>query len=149
MLPAIQLWPLLQISATRWIPVSFQSVAPVRTVHYLQRLVKIHLPSNPNLYPICPNICIPVRTGRQGIIPVRYVPYCGQCCGSGIRCLFKSRNQGFSYIFCLVIEGSRFGSGTGSGSIPLTNGSGSRRPKNIRIRRIRIRNTAYGHVTKD
>ncbi len=28
-----------------------------------------------------------------------------------------------------------------SGSIPLTNGSGSRRPKNIRIWRIRIRNT--------
>ncbi len=35
----------------------------------------------------------------------------------------SSRNQGFSYYFCLVIEGS--------GSIPLTNGSstGSRRPK--------------------
>jgi hypothetical protein len=34
-------------------------------------------------------------------------------------------------------------SGAGSGSIPLTNGSGSgsRRPKNIRILRIRIRNT--------
>jgi hypothetical protein len=33
----------------------------------------------------------------------------------------------FSYYFCLMIEGS------GSGSIPLTNGSGSgsRRPKNI------------------
>ncbi len=33
--------------------------------------------------------------------------------------------------------------GSGSESIPLTNGSGSgsRRPKNIRIRRIRIRNT--------
>jgi hypothetical protein len=30
---------------------------------------------------------------------------------------------------------------SGSGSIPLTNGSGSRRPKNIPIR-IRIRNTA-------
>ncbi len=47
----------------------------------------------------------------------------------------SSRNQGFSYYFCLVIEGS------GSGSRPLTNGSGSRRLKNIRIR-IRIRNTA-------
>jgi hypothetical protein len=33
------------------------------------------------------------------------------------------RNQGFSYYFCLVIEGSGFGAG--SGSIPLTNGSGS------------------------
>ncbi len=44
-----------------------------------------------------------------------------------------SRNQGFSYCFCLMIEES----GSRSGSIPLTNGSGfgSRRPKNIRIRR--------------
>ncbi len=52
----------------------------------------------------------------------------------------NSRNQGFSYYFCLMIEGS----GTGSGSTPLTNGSGSgsRRPKNAWIRtRIRIRNT--------
>ncbi len=38
----------------------------------------------------------------------------------------------FLNYFCLIIEGS--------GSVPLTNGSGSRRPKNIRIRRIRIRN---------
>ncbi len=37
-----------------------------------------------------------------------------------------SKNQGFSYYFCLMIEGS--------GSVPLTNGSGSRRPKDIRIR---------------
>ncbi len=43
----------------------------------------------------------------------------------------NSRNQGFSYYFCLMIEGT--------GSMTLTNGSGSRRPKNIRIRRIRIR----------
>ncbi len=35
----------------------------------------------------------------------------------------NSRNQGFSYYFCLMIEGS------GSGSIPHTNGSGSGRPK--------------------
>ncbi len=44
-------------------------------------------------------------------------------------------NQGFTYFFYLVIEGS--------GSVSLTNGSrsGSRRAKNIRIRRIRIRNT--------
>ncbi len=44
--------------------------------------------------------------------------------------LQSSRNQSFSYYFCLMKEGS------GSGSIPLTNGSGSgsRRPKNIRIR---------------
>jgi hypothetical protein len=51
-------------------------------------------------------------------------------------------NKGFSYYFCLMIEGS------GSGSTALTNGSGSgfRRPKNIRIRiwiRIRIRNTGF------
>ncbi len=39
----------------------------------------------------------------------------------------NSRNQGFSCFFCLMIEGS--GSRAGSGSIPLTNGSGSRRPK--------------------
>ncbi len=45
----------------------------------------------------------------------------------------RSRSQGFSYYFCLVIEGS--------GSIPMTigSGSGSNRPKNIRIWRIRIR----------
>ena len=33
----------------------------------------------------------------------------------------NNRNQGFSYYFCLMIEGSR----TRSGSTPLTNGSGS------------------------
>jgi hypothetical protein len=46
----------------------------------------------------------------------------------------NSRNQGFSYYFCMMIEGS--------GSIPLTSGSGSGswRPKNMWIR-IRIRNT--------
>ncbi len=46
----------------------------------------------------------------------------------------KSRNQSFSYYFCMMIEGS------GSGSIPLTSGSGSgsSRPKNMWIR---IRNT--------
>jgi hypothetical protein len=51
----------------------------------------------------------------------------------------NSRNQGFSYYFCMIIEGSE----SGSGSIPLTNGSGSgsRRPKNMWIRWIRIRNT--------
>jgi hypothetical protein len=57
----------------------------------------------------------------------------------------NSMSQGFSYYFCMMIEGSR--SGSESGPIPLTNGSGSGRPKNmwirwIRIRiRIRIRNT--------
>ncbi len=35
----------------------------------------------------------------------------------------NSRNQGFSYYFCMMIEGS------GSGSIPLTNGSGPGGPK--------------------
>ncbi len=61
----------------------------------------------------------------------------------------NSRNQGFSYYFCMMIEGSGSGSrtGSGSGSIPLTSGfgSGSGRPKNTWIRwiriRIRIRNT--------
>jgi hypothetical protein len=60
----------------------------------------------------------------------------------------NSRKQGFSYYFCMMIEGSGSGSraGSGFGSIPLTSGSGfgSGRPKNtwIRIRiRIRIRNT--------
>jgi hypothetical protein len=61
----------------------------------------------------------------------------------------NSRNQGFSYYFCMMIEGSESGSraGSGSGSIPLTSGSGSGfgRPKNMWIRwirlRIRIRNT--------
>ncbi len=45
------------------------------------------------------------------------------------------RKQG-TYYFCMLIERS------GSGSIPLTNGSGSGRLKNMWIRiRIRIRNT--------
>ncbi len=39
----------------------------------------------------------------------------------------NSRNQGFSYYFRMMIEGS--GSRSGSGSIPLTSGSGSGRPK--------------------
>ncbi len=54
----------------------------------------------------------------------------------------NSRNQGFPYYICLMIEGSGSGAGSGSESIPLTNGSGygSRRPKNMWIRRIRIRN---------
>ncbi len=49
----------------------------------------------------------------------------------------NSRNQGFSYYFSMMMEGSV------SGSIPLTSGSGSGRPKNMWIRwiRIRIRNT--------
>jgi hypothetical protein len=58
-----------------------------------------------------------------------------------------SRNQGFSYFFCLMIEGS----GAASGSIPLANGSGSRRPKNMWIRRIRIRiriRTTFKHCIK-
>jgi hypothetical protein len=39
------------------------------------------------------------------------------------------------------------GSGSQSGSIPLTNGSGSRRSKNIRIRQIRIPTTAIHEKT--
>ncbi len=59
----------------------------------------------------------------------------------------NSRNQGFSYYFCMMIEGSGSGSRAGSGSKPLTSGSGSgsKRSKNMWIRwiriRIRIRNT--------
>jgi hypothetical protein len=56
---------------------------------------------------------------------------------SKIKVIKKSqnrRNQGVFYYFCLMIEGS--------GSVPLTNGSGSRRPKNIRLLWIRIRYTA-------
>ena len=41
------------------------------------------------------------------------------------------RNQGFAYYFCMMIK-------SGAGSIPLTSGSGSGRPKNMWIR---IRNT--------
>jgi hypothetical protein len=67
----------------------------------------------------------------------------------------NSRNQGISYYFCMMIDRSRSGPKTGSGSesIPLTSGSGSGRPKNmwiqwIRIRiRIRIQNTGKRIVT--
>jgi hypothetical protein len=46
----------------------------------------------------------------------------------------NSRNQGFSYYFCLMIKGFR------SVSVPLTYVSAFRRPKNIRIR---IHNTMF------
>ncbi len=47
-----------------------------------------------------------------------------------------SRNQGFSFYFCLMMGGS------GSRSLPVSNGSG--RPKNLPIRiRLRTRNTAF------
>ncbi len=59
----------------------------------------------------------------------------------------NSRNQGFSYFVCLMMDGS--GSRVRTGSIYLTrgSGSGSRRPKNIWIRwiRIRIRNIGTYH----
>ncbi len=50
----------------------------------------------------------------------------------------NSRNQGFSYYFCMMIEGSGSRAGSRSGSIPLASGSGSRMPV---IMWIRIRNT--------
>jgi hypothetical protein len=43
---------------------------------------------------------------------------------------YNSKDQGFPYYFCLAIEGA----GSGAGSVPRTNGSGSGRPKNVRIR---------------
>ncbi len=46
----------------------------------------------------------------------------------------NSRNQGFSYYFCMMIQGSESGSRAGSGSIPRTSGSGSGGPKNMWIR---------------
>jgi hypothetical protein len=46
----------------------------------------------------------------------------------------NTRNQGFSYYFCMI-------KGSGSGSIPLTSESGSGRPKNMWIRWIWIRTT--------
>ncbi len=54
-----------------------------------------------------------------------------------------SRNQGFSYYFCMMIDAWWSGSGSGSGSIPHGSGSGSVRPKNMRIWWIRIRNTDF------
>ncbi len=46
----------------------------------------------------------------------------------------NNRNQGFSFLyFCLMMEGS--------GSVLVTNGSGSGRPRNIWILGIRIHNT--------
>jgi hypothetical protein len=50
-----------------------------------------------------------------------------------------------SYFLGLVIEGSR----SGSESIPLTDGSGSRRPKNMWIRWIRIRNNISPYLDPD
>jgi hypothetical protein len=51
----------------------------------------------------------------------------------------NSRNHGFSYYFCLM-------EGSGAGSVPLSTKSGSRRPKNIRILRIRIHKTASKYM---
>ncbi len=55
----------------------------------------------------------------------------------------NSRSHSFYYYFCMMIEGSRSGSEAGSGSTPLTNGSGSRRSKYMWIRCIRIRNNDF------
>ncbi len=52
----------------------------------------------------------------------------------------NSRNQSFSYYFCMMIEGSGSTAGSGSGTIDLTSGSGSGWPKNTWIR---IRNTGF------
>ncbi len=60
-----------------------------------------------------------------------------QCCGS----MTFWRGSGSGSADPLT-SGSGFGSGCGSRSIPLTIGSGSRKPENMWIRWIRIRNTA-------
>ena len=64
----------------------------------------------------------------------------------------NSRNKGFSYYFCMMIEGSGSRAGSGSESIPLTSGSGSGRPKSMWIRwtqiRIRLSNTAWRCISK-
>ncbi len=52
-----------------------------------------------------------------------------------IKKLQNSGNQGFSYYFCLMIEGS----GVGSVLVINESGCGSRRAKNIRILRILMR----------
>ncbi len=68
--------------------------------------------------------------------------------------LQNSRNQGYSYYFCLMIDGSGFRSESEarSRSTPLTNGSGSRsgRPKAkpLWIRWIRIRNTDFSTILR-
>jgi hypothetical protein len=46
----------------------------------------------------------------------------------------NSRNQGFSYFFCLVIEES------GSGPIHLPNGSGSGRPREVDLEKGSVAN---------
>jgi hypothetical protein len=55
----------------------------------------------------------------------------------------NSRKQGFSSVFCLLMEGS----GSGTVQINYGSGCGSRRPKNIRLLQNRmpiwIRNTTY------
>ncbi len=55
--------------------------------------------------------------------------------------VIKLKKSRFSYYFCLMIEGS------GSGSVPLTNRSGSEswRPKNLRIIRPRFINVFKSH----
>jgi hypothetical protein len=49
----------------------------------------------------------------------------------------------FSYYFCMMIDGSEFRAGSGSGSTPLTSESVSGKPKQTWIRwtQIRIQNT--------
>ncbi len=88
------------------------------------------------------DILVWIRIRIRGYMPLTNGSGSGFGSGPWIgSCFFRhwptkcQQKRFFSYYFCMMTEGI--------GSIPLTHGfgSGSRRHKNIRIRRIRIRNT--------
>ncbi len=55
----------------------------------------------------------------------------------------NSRNQGFSYYFCMMIEGS------GSGSIPLTSGSGSATGSKVPLSGLCVVRNGNNHMDPD
>ncbi len=55
----------------------------------------------------------------------------------------NSKNQAFSYFWCLLMEGP------GCGSVTNKDGSRSKRPKNIRLLRIRIHVTLHFTLAKN